>query len=356
MHRPIQSAIASNIRLRSRRWALLVAAMLSTAAHAQATAPAAVAEPAPEELVVVGTYPGPGMWKVTHGENVLWIVGTQSPMPQSMNWRAKGVAAVVAKSQEVLMEPSVSVSIKQIGYWRALTLIPAAMEVQKNPGNATLRDIIPPAQYARWLVLRDKYIDGYNTEDNDIERWRPVFAARMLYSRAIAKIGLTNSSVVWSVIQDAAKKHKIKTTEVKFVPSLDKALGNARAVIKDLNKTRFDDLECFVKTLERIETDLGAMRARANAWAVGDIEAIRNLPAIDQRAACNAALQSASASKLLGLENLEAQIVAQWLEAADRALAKNSVTLAVLPITQMLAADGYLSKLKARGYSIQEPE
>ena len=309
-------------------------------------------EPDLETLLVVGTQPGPGMWKVSRNDNVLWIVGSQTPVPQKMQWRAKGVEATVAKAQEVLGEPSLSVSLKQIGYFRALTLFPSAMEVQKNPNNGVLRDIIPPEQYARWLVLRDKYIDGYNTEDNDIERWRPVFAALTLYRRAIEKIGLTNRGVVWPVVEAAAKKHKVKITEVRFEPAID----NARAAVKELNKTRLEDLDCFVKTLDRIDTDIAAMRSRANAWAVGDIDAIRALPAIDQRTACTNALQNANATKLLGVGNLEAKIAATWLTAAEAALKKNKVTVAVLPMNQLLSPTGYLAQLKARGYVVEIPE
>ena len=322
---------------------------------ASATSPVtalAQSEPDIETLLVVGTQPGPGMWKVSLNDNVLWIVGSQTPALQKMKWRAKGVEATVAKAQEVLGEPSLSVSMKQIGYFRALTLLPSAMEVQKNPDNGVLRDIIPPAQYARWLVLREKYIEGYNTEDNDIERWRPVFAALTLYRRAIEKIGMTNRSVVWPVVQAAAKKHKVKITEVRFAPAID----NARAAVKELNKTRLEDLDCFVKTLDRIETDIAAMRSRANAWAVGDIDAIRALPAIDQRTACINALQNANAAKLLGVGNLEAKVAETWLTAAETALKKNKVTLAVLPMNQLLAPTGYLAQLKARGYVVEMPE
>lgn len=334
---------------------IIAATLVSTIALAQPSAPTrptSLPESDGETLLVVGTQPGPGMWKVSNGDKVLWIVGTQSPVPQKMNWRAKGVEAIVAKSQEVLGEPALTVSIKQIGYFRALTLYPSAMEAQKNPDNAVLRDIIPPAQYARWLVLRDKYVDGYNTQDNDIERWRPVFAALTLYSHAIRKIGMTNRSPVWPKVQEAAKKHKVKITEVKYQPAID----NARAAVKALNQTRLDDLACFGKTLDRLETDIGAMRARANAWAVGDIDAIRALPAIDQRTECTNALQNAHATKLLGVGNLESKLADTWLRAADAALKKNAVTLAVLPITQMVAPRGYLAQLRERGYSVELTE
>jgi hypothetical protein len=44
-----------------------------------------------------------------------------------------------------------------------------------------------------------------------------------------------------------------------------------------------------------------------------------------------------------------------WLEQAQSALARNKVTFAVLPMSQLLRADGYIAKLQARGYDVTPP-
>ena len=315
-----------------------------------------VAAPPPvvlEQMVVSGEQPGPGMWKVSKGDHVLWIVGTQTPVPQKMTWRAKGIEAIVAQSQEILTAPSMTISLKQIGYFRALTMLPSLMQVRKNPDGAMLKDVVPRDLYARWLPLRDKYIEQYNSDsESDVEGWRPMFAALELYRNAIRKSGLSSSSPVWGVISDAAKKHNIKITNVKFEP----AISEPRAALKELRESRLADIDCFAKTIERIETDLAAMRVRANAWARGDIDAIRKQPAADQRAACEAAIRDASFMKTLGAQNALAQMEITWLNAAEAALKNDTVALAVLPIAQIVAADGYVAKLRARGYVVQEPD
>ncbi len=313
--------------------------------------------PAPvvlEKMIVSGEQPGPGMWRVSKGDHVLWIIGTQTPMPKKMIWRAKAVEAIVAQAQEILNQPSVSVSTKQIGFFTALFLIPSAMDARKNPGGATLRDVVPAGLYTRWLILRDKYIGEYRIDDeeNDIERWRPMFAALHLYTRAIDELGMTSMSPVWSVINDAAKKHKVKTTDVSYYP----AINEPRAAINELSSSRLADLDCFAKTVEHIENDLDAMRTRANAWAKGDIDMIRKIPVTDQRATCEQAIRNASFMKTLGMQDIPAKVENVWLTAAEAALAKNMVTLATLPIARMVAADGYLAKLRARGYAVLEPD
>jgi hypothetical protein len=294
------------------------------------------------------------MWRVSKGDHTLWIIGTQTPVPEKMTWRAKGLEAVIAQSQEILTEPSASVSMKQIGFFTMLTMLPSALQIRRNPDDATLKDLVPPELHARWLVLRDKYIDSYNISDEEknIENWRPMFAAVELYRKAISKSGLTSASPVWPVIREAAAKYKVKITQVRYEP----VISEPRAALKELRSTRLADVDCFARTVERIETDLAAMRVRANAWSTGDINAIRNLPAADQRAACETAIRDASFMKTLGTQNLLSQIEITWLNAAEAALKNNTVALAVLPIAQIVSPEGYVSKLRARGYAVQEPE
>jgi len=271
-----------------------------------------------------------------------------------MRWRSRSIKNLVAQAQEVLPPPTVKVSISQIGYFRALTLAPSAMEARKNPKDAMLKDIVPPDLYPRWLVLRDKYVDEYNTDDEskDIERWRPMFAAFELYSKAIKKSGMTTQSPVWPVVEAAAKANKVKIQKLVVEPKIN----DVRGALKELRASSFADMECFAKTIERIETDLTAMRQRANAWASGDVEALRKLPTSDQRAACESAIRSAGFVKTLGVADITQILENTWLAAAEAALAKNSVTVAVLPIRELLIDNGYLAKLRAKGYAVLEPD
>ena len=76
----------------------VLAMALWCAAGAQAQAPTGgptVVDLAP--VVVSGVQPGPGMWKVTGSDgHALWILGTVSPLPAKLDWRADEVQAVIA--------------------------------------------------------------------------------------------------------------------------------------------------------------------------------------------------------------------------------------------------------------------
>ena len=92
---------------------VLALAGLSPAFAQSATtsvAPAAASTAAVADLpvvVVTGVQPGPGLWKVSKGDHVLWVLGTLSPLPRAMQWQSREVDEVIGASQQVLLEPSV---------------------------------------------------------------------------------------------------------------------------------------------------------------------------------------------------------------------------------------------------------
>src|SRR6478736_2856556 len=90
-----------------------------------APARAAAEVPELETFVVSGEQPGPGLWKVSKGDRVMWVLAAYAPMPKDMTWRTQQVEARIAESQEVLYAGNVDIGVN-IGMFRALTLIPAA--------------------------------------------------------------------------------------------------------------------------------------------------------------------------------------------------------------------------------------
>ena len=300
-----------------------------------------------ETVVVSGVQPGPGLWKVSKGDHVMWILGTLTPLPKRMEWQSAEAERVIAASQEVLSAPYPKVETG-IGMFRAMFMLPTLLKAPKIPDDKTLRDVVPAPQYARWQALKARYIGS----DRGVERMRPVFAAMELYEKAIEKSGMVQTGVVWPVVKKAAKKHRIKITE----PVLTIRIKDAKNAAKEFAKGVVNDSDCFDKTLDRIEGDIGNMAARANAWAVGDVAALRDLPAQNQFTACTAALTETEVARKQGMHDLPAQLRAVWLKTAETSLGNNASTFAVLPISLMLAPNGYLDALRAKGYTVQAPD
>ena len=100
-----------------------------------------------DEVVVSGEQPGPGLWQVKNGANTLWVLGTHSPLPRDMKWRAREVESIIARSQSVIAPPDVEVDA-DIGFFGALRLMPAALRARAIPDDKTLSDVLPTDLHA----------------------------------------------------------------------------------------------------------------------------------------------------------------------------------------------------------------
>lgn len=310
------------------------------------------AAPAPEVaelpvVVVSGVQPGPGLWKVSKGDHVMWVLGTLSPLPREMQWQSREVEQAIAASQQVLLEPSVQLKAN-VGFLGKLFLLPSAYGARKNDDGATLQQVLPPPVYARWQTLKQKYLG----DDRGVERWRPLFASQELYRKALKANGLSRSGGVRTNVDALAKRHGVPELATDYHVLIE----HPRAAIKAFRQAAPRDVTCFIRTLDSVEHDLPAMTARANAWATGDLQALRELPDSDRRDACVAAIASAGFAQALGLADVPAQQRATWLAAARKALAGNAQTFALLPMDELLKPDGYLATLQAEGYQVDAPE
>ena len=303
-------------------------------------------------VVVSGVQPGPGLWKVTKvdaagDEHVMWVLGTMSPLPRAMQWRSSEVEQAIADSQQVLRSPSIKLKA-DVGFVGKLFLLPSAYSARKNPGRERLQELLPPQVYARWQILKQQY----QMDESGIERWRPMFAAQALFRKALKANGLSRSGGVQAGIDALAKQHSVTETDTAYHIRIE----HPRAAIKAFKQAAPRDVTCFIRTMDSIEHDMPAMTARANAWATGDLQALRELPDSDWQEACVAAVTEAGFARTLGLDDVPAQLRATWLAAATKALATNAQTFAVLPLAELLKPDGYLAALRERGYQIEAPE
>ncbi len=311
----------------------------------------ACAETLPSEqmdtVVVSGVQPGPGLWKVSKGDHVLWVLGTLAPLPKHFEWKATEVEAAIGSSQEVLLSPGINIDAK-IGFFGQLALLPSLIGVRKNPDDKTLQVLVPAELYSRWQVLKEKYI-GHSSK---VESWRPIFAALELYKAAIDKSGLTNSGLAQKTVKSLAKKAGVKVTPIE----VDVVVEDPKVALKEFKTAGLDDLDCFRRTLDRIDTDLATMTARANAWATADLEALRMLPYEDQMTACMKAVTDSSLARSRGASDIDARVERAWLDAARSRLSNNQVTFAMLPIAHLLDDQRYLARLREQGYTIEAPD
>lgn len=323
----------------------------SVPAAAQAGASDTAAAPelgdaVPAQIVVSGRRPGPGVWKVSKGERVMWVFGIYSPLPSKMEWDTSRIERLVASSQQVLLPPNAQ---GHVGFFRGITLLPSLVGIKKNPDGGQLRDVLPADVYARWSGLKTKY----DFQDEDVERYRPIFAGGELMRAAMKKNGLAFSGDVVKAIEGIAKKNSVKLSKSGF----EFDVNEPRKAIKEFKQSQLDDIACFSKTLDSLDTDIDAMRTRANAWANGNIAEIHGLDFTGRDDACNDAMLNSSVAKNTPeFQDIPRRLREAWLKNAETALAGNASTFAILQMKDIVGARGYLAALEAKGYTVESPK
>jgi uncharacterized protein YbaP (TraB family) len=316
-----------------------------------------------DEVLVTGEQPGPGLWQITKGDRTVWILGTYEPLPKKMTWRSSEVESIVAESQRLVQWVNIDTDV-DIGFFAGMAALPYVFTAGNNPDGAKLKDVVSPEAYEQWLPLNEKYIG----RDNDIEKIRPSFAALELKSKAIEAAGLSSAATVWSTVEKLAKKHKVKILRPEV--EMEIKVKNPRAVIKKFRKTHLADAECFAQSIAHLESDLDALRARANAWSIGNVDALRKIPPPDPGSDCAQMLQHALlngnlADEVGARESLDRMVkdfqrVGKeqqdlWIHTIENELANNTSILAVMPLIILFDPQGPLQMLRERGYQVIEP-
>jgi hypothetical protein len=296
-----------------------------------------------DEILVTGERPGPALWRVSQGDHELWILATLTPLPKNMVWRSEAVAQRIASSQVLISSPQLT---SDIGFFRGMTLIPALLRARRSPDGKTLEEGVPHELYIRWLALRVKYLSRSD------EKIRPLLAALDLYTSALDQVGLTlDDDKVWDVVKGIASAHHVPIARV----NLKVAIEDPKGAIRSLDQIPPDaEIACLSQTVERLEVDLPAIIRRANLWSLGDVDGLRAMPEFDEDPACENALltvpqlQSKFSQVDTGMNNA-------WLVAAQKALNDNLSSFSVLSIGELIKPDGLLAKLRAQGYTVEEP-
>ena len=287
-----------------------------------------------EELVVTGERTGPGMWHVHRGAAQVWILGSMSPLPKGITWRATQVEKVLDGAGQALVQKPF-----EIGVARILWLLITERSVLMVRGGKRLKDVLPPELHARFAAQRAKYTN----DANKWERFRPLIAAAFLQQAAFHQAGLSTRLDLGAAVRTLAKKHRVRVEEVKIA-----GVGDVMDALKVLPPAT--ENACVDASLVTVERDLPRLLDRAQAWASGNIERIGKLREPAEVDACRAALDSG-----VGAADLIARIRRTWVGTIEKYLQTPGVTLVVLNMDMLLEPGGVLDELRALGYDVDAP-
>jgi hypothetical protein len=200
---------------------------------------------------------------------------------------------------------------------------------------------MPPELYARYAALRMRYLPKVEEKDEEL---RPALAVVELYRAALDDTGLTSDSGVGKTIARKMRRSKAEEAEVVVETEPETVLDELKKITPEA------ELSCFESVLTSIETDLDGMKERSNAWAVGDVAALKRFDYPDSQGNCLDALFTVA-----GFAELRDELYGKWLSEAEQALATHDTSFSVLPMRELVADDGLLAQLAARGYTVTAP-
>ena len=290
-----------------------------------------------EEVLVTGEQPGPGLWKVSSGDHVMWILGEIAPQPGKVRWRSKKFEARLAESQQVILDFSGVM-------WPNKLQDDAETRIRKLPAGQTLKDVVPPDLYARATAARKLY----GTPES-IEQLRPFYAGRRIMMSALRKLDMEKRFSASFTVRKLARREWVGVT------ILDTPGQTPDEQLKNIEQG--STVDCLDMFLKLVEDGGSGLRRLANAWSVGDIAALRELvpvyalqPGHGENQCTNALYGGAPRADEYVARRTEA-----WLSVAESALKQNKSTMAVVSMAELFAPDGYLAGLRARGYAVTEP-
>lgn len=337
-------------------------AMLMVLALSPLNSMSAEVNETPEEIVVTGRLPGPPLWKVSNGDKVMWIFPYLGWIPKDMIWENERVARVIAESQEVIYAPEGRAGPSSLVRLNPINVVRAGRlfnRLERNPDGRSLKENLPPELYERFAALRARYFP-----ESGIVNWRPWRAGPMMMNYVRTQEGLVSGDDILKNIRHLVRRNRdIKRTEISESVIIGDSFSEfaARAEAFMQNMPPEQEQLCFEQQVRHMEEDIDEMKSLANSWAQGYIDEFRNIEryqvslAFDELPACSEVNMGGSSTEREMLAGLVARLKQRWLDAAENALATNISTFAILGIPDLLAEDGLLSQLKAKGYEVQEP-
>lgn len=309
--------------------AILTGLMLAATAMAGAARAQAIDDPQAnvvEALVVSAKLPGPAWWRVSDGDTTIYVMGTPSALPKGMAWDRSVLERRLDGASVLLTPPE----------WRAgLTDIPGLLKLRKGLKGDGDWARGAPALAARlqrsWTAVEPKDPDGWKD-------WKPLFVALQLNNKANSQAQLKVSEPD-RTISDLARKRRVKTRPA--------AVHKAMPMLKSLVREHSEEagLTCLSETLDATEAGPAPVRAAADAWAQGRVKDALAGP------------RSAERCELLmpGVADLKRQLVDDEVQALTDLLKTPGHAVAYFPLRALVAENGVLDKLRARGITVRTP-
>lgn len=318
-------------RLRARFAAMaagVVAAAMGGPIGAQQTGPTSADPEANivEALVVTARRPAPAWWRVRDEAtgSTVWILGVlDTPIPPDVAWRRQELDERLKGAKALITGAQLHAGLEDIfGFFKLWSMI------RTDDMEAGL----DPALRARFVADRAALSQG----PERYAHWRPMIAGSVLLREARP----AGSHDVGRQVRAEAGKAGVPAKPAgiyDFMPFARMALSSMTPVTEGA---------CLSAALDDVEAGAGVVRRAAEGWARGDVATALTAPRRFDRCL----LLMAGGPELWARSNDDlAGAIAEQLKTPGKAVA-------VAPLRRLLAKDGLIDALKARGLRVIGPD
>jgi uncharacterized protein YbaP (TraB family) len=311
--------------------------LVLTLASALFLAPASAAPPLPpvqdwsvETVVVTAHVPGPAFWHIAKGKSEIFILGEVQPLPGNLKWDSRRLEQILTGANALLLPPRGNIGMVE-GLWFLIW----NGDLLRLPDGQQLESALPSSLRGRFVAARNaigRDADRYATDKPSVAGFR--LEGDFIKARSYSLVEPA------AAIEHLAERLAIPTRHIANYPALD--------VVKEVPTLNMaGNLRCLSDALDDIATMSAHAAPAAQAWADGDLDAIK--AHYSEPKALDCLGQSASFNKLWE------RSVADSVHAIDTALAEPGKTVAVISIGDLLRKNGVIDRLKAQGFTIEGP-
>ena len=314
-----------------RRALLALAAVLLAAAPSLASSPPGLEDPEAtvvSELVVKAVRSGPAWWTVQKGGSVVYILGMpEAPIPKRPAWNQSALQQHLAGADVLIVPVEGKAGLGDI--------LPLLRMRSRLKSKIPMEQTLPEPLRVRFAAARMRL----NKPASRYAGWDPIYAGQILVGdfHQATQTQTTNGETIAAIaVRNAARRAHVPIRPAgsfRVVGLLDPAIRNLTPQISEA---------CMAEALDEVEAGPQALDATGAAWVRGDVPAFLAGPR--GFASCLLLIQGGAA--------FWRQTMAEEADAVAAELAKPGHAVATFPIRSLVAEDGILARLKARGFEV----
>ncbi|WP_243410675.1 TraB/GumN family protein [Caulobacter radicis] len=284
-----------------------------------------------EELVVNARLPGPAWWKVSDEDTTVYVLGAPAMVPTDTRAEESVLRRRLDGANVLIMGQEADVSVVRL---IALAVGGRKLFVSEQPMRQTLSPKLRERLEARLKVMKHK--------PDSMDDTKPAFAGFMVANSQDGNVSISVGGVTDRIrdiarSRDLAKRPRIQNLPGYSLADAIKALASAPQPLQQL---------CLDAGLRQAESGQGGIKDTARRWSEGQVR--------DVVAADRGFQRCLDSTPSIARELREGRDDA--VKAIEVALKKPGKSVAIIELRSLLAQDGVLDQLRAKGFKVTTPD